>query len=158
MLINPSPSVVVIPLLQATTVAVQVLVTSSYQNHNFVQFNLENPFETIGGGPIKMLSCTLAISVFPIITINKLRLRQRQTVVAASIHDDSLRVLEWDKLCDLVSSFATTSLGRQSLKVSLSISLPLVFLLLFHSRFYIVVAVMSPSAAVIPRWLRLQKV
>jgi hypothetical protein len=39
---------------------------------------------------------------------------------AASIHHDSLRVLEWDKLSDLVSSFATTSLGRHALKVTLS--------------------------------------
>lgn len=47
----------------------------------------------------------------------KLKLKHRQTVsVAASIHHDSLRVLEWDKLSDLVSSFATTSLGRHALK------------------------------------------
>lgn len=31
---------------------------------------------------------------------------------------DSLRVLEWDKLCDVVASFARTSLGRQATKVS----------------------------------------
>ncbi|KAJ6387687.1 hypothetical protein OIU78_017397 [Salix suchowensis] len=31
----------------------------------------------------------------------------------------SLRVLEWDKLCDLVSSFATTSLGREACKEQL---------------------------------------
>ncbi|KAL2975660.1 hypothetical protein AAZX31_14G174100 [Glycine max] len=45
--------------------------------------------------------------------------RQRQRVslsLSASIHHDSLRVLEWDKLCDLVASFACTSLGRQALK------------------------------------------
>lgn len=30
---------------------------------------------------------------------------------------DSLRVLEWDKLCDVVASFARTSLGRQATKV-----------------------------------------
>ncbi|CAN8243731.1 unnamed protein product [Cochlearia groenlandica] len=32
-------------------------------------------------------------------------------------HIDSLRVLEWDKLCDVVASFARTSLGRQATKV-----------------------------------------
>ncbi|KAJ6887646.1 hypothetical protein NC652_028799 [Populus alba x Populus x berolinensis] len=31
----------------------------------------------------------------------------------------SLRILEWDKLCDLVSSFATTSLGREACKEQL---------------------------------------
>lgn len=30
---------------------------------------------------------------------------------------DSLRVLEWDKLCDVVASFARTSLGREATKV-----------------------------------------
>ncbi|CAN8248230.1 unnamed protein product [Cochlearia groenlandica] len=34
-------------------------------------------------------------------------------------HTDSLRVLEWDKLCDVVSSFARTSLGRQATKTKL---------------------------------------
>ncbi|XP_017973743.1 PREDICTED: endonuclease MutS2 isoform X1 [Theobroma cacao] len=32
---------------------------------------------------------------------------------------DSLRVLEWDKLCDCVASFARTSLGRQATKAQL---------------------------------------
>ncbi|CDY28796.1 BnaA02g09880D [Brassica napus] len=32
---------------------------------------------------------------------------------------DSLRVLEWDKLCDVVASFARTSLGRQATKKKL---------------------------------------
>lgn len=32
---------------------------------------------------------------------------------------NSLRVLEWDKLCDSVASFAGTSLGREATKVSL---------------------------------------
>ncbi|XP_027369144.1 uncharacterized protein LOC113874979 [Abrus precatorius] len=62
-----------------------------------------------------MLSCAITISAFPIITINKWKQKHTQTV-SASIHHDSLRVLEWDKLCDLVASFATTSLGRQALK------------------------------------------
>ncbi|XP_057442336.1 uncharacterized protein LOC130734057 isoform X2 [Lotus japonicus] len=66
-----------------------------------------------------MFSFTTTISVFPI-TITKLKQqRHRQIVAAASIHDDSLRVLEWDKLCDLVATFATTSLGRQALKAQL---------------------------------------
>lgn len=41
------------------------------------------------------------------------------------IHD-SLRVLQWDKLCDSVSSFARTSLGRQATQVNSS------FYLLFN--------------------------
>ena len=40
----------------------------------------------------------------------------------SSVHSNSLRVLEWDKLCDSVSSFATTSFGREATKVSLSLS------------------------------------
>ncbi|TKY56408.1 Endonuclease MutS2 [Spatholobus suberectus] len=64
-----------------------------------------------------MLSCALTMSVFPVITVNKWKQRHRHSPrVSASIHHDSLRVLEWDKLCDLVGSFATTSLGRQALK------------------------------------------
>ncbi|XP_061339173.1 uncharacterized protein LOC133285881 isoform X2 [Gastrolobium bilobum] len=70
-----------------------------------------------------MLSFATTMSTFSI-TINTLykfnhRHRHRHRhgrTVAASIHHDSLRVLEWDKLCDLVASFATTSLGRQALK------------------------------------------
>lgn len=68
-------------------------------------------------------NCNTIIFSFPINKLLlkhrqlKLKLKQRQTVlVAASIHHDSLRVLEWDKLSDLVSSFATTSLGRHALK------------------------------------------
>ncbi|GAU25362.1 hypothetical protein TSUD_217000 [Trifolium subterraneum] len=67
-----------------------------------------------------MLSCNCNTIIFSFPTNNKLKhRRQTQTLVvaaAASIHHDSLRVLEWDKLSDLVSSFATTSLGRHALK------------------------------------------
>ncbi|XP_028795773.1 uncharacterized protein LOC114751284 [Neltuma alba] len=74
-----------------------------------------------------MFSCT-AISIaatsinFPItIKINKFHHRLRQPLAASSssIHYSSLRVLEWDKLCDLVASFATTSLGREAVKAQL---------------------------------------
>ncbi|XP_054788928.1 LOW QUALITY PROTEIN: uncharacterized protein LOC129294528 [Prosopis cineraria] len=74
-----------------------------------------------------MFSCT-AISIsttsytFPItIKINKFHHRLRQSLAASSssIHYDSLRVLEWDKLCDLVASFATTSLGCKAVKAQL---------------------------------------
>ncbi|KAL2317545.1 hypothetical protein Fmac_031421 [Flemingia macrophylla] len=65
-----------------------------------------------------MLSFGITIPVFPVITISKWKQRHRHSQrVYASIRRDSLRVLEWDKLCDLVASFATTSLGRQALKV-----------------------------------------
>nr|POE52245.1 endonuclease muts2 [Quercus suber] len=37
----------------------------------------------------------------------------------SSVHSNSLRVLEWDKLCDSVSSFATTSFGREATKAQL---------------------------------------
>ncbi|RZC26191.1 Endonuclease MutS2 [Glycine soja] len=68
-----------------------------------------------------MLSFAITTHAFPVIAINKWKQRhmQRQmqrVSLSASIHHDSLRVLEWDKLCDLVASFATTSLGRQALK------------------------------------------
>ncbi|KAK8466904.1 hypothetical protein PHAVU_008G188400 [Phaseolus vulgaris] len=66
-----------------------------------------------------MLSFAITIPVVPVITINKWKQRHMQRLrqrVSASIHHDSLRVLEWDKVCDLVASFATTSLGRQALK------------------------------------------
>lgn len=67
-------------------------------------------------------NCNTIIFSFPnnklLLKHTQLKLKHRQTVsVAASIHHDSLRVLEWDKLSDLVSSFATTSLGRHALKV-----------------------------------------
>ncbi|KAE8077579.1 hypothetical protein FH972_016132 [Carpinus fangiana] len=37
----------------------------------------------------------------------------------SSVHYDSLRVLEWDSLCDAVASFAGTSLGREATKAQL---------------------------------------
>ncbi|XP_062119927.1 uncharacterized protein LOC133834355 [Humulus lupulus] len=37
----------------------------------------------------------------------------------SSVYYDSLRVLEWDKLCDCVASFARTSLGREATKAKL---------------------------------------
>ncbi|KAM7267410.1 hypothetical protein ACFE04_009576 [Oxalis oulophora] len=37
----------------------------------------------------------------------------------SKVHYDSLRVLEWDKLCDVVSSFAGTKLGREATKSQL---------------------------------------
>lgn len=77
-----------------------------------------------------MFSCTAIISIatFPItIKINKFHHTNThahaltQSLPASSssssIHHDSLRVLEWDKLSDLVASFATTSLGREAVKV-----------------------------------------
>jgi len=94
-------------------------------------------------------SCNCSNTIIFSFSVNKLLLKhtqlkqkqkqkqkQRQTVlVAASIHHDSLRVLEWDKLSDLVSSFATTSLGRHALKVSLSLKsiITLVLLLYIHN-------------------------
>ncbi|KAI9108317.1 hypothetical protein K1719_020508 [Acacia pycnantha] len=55
--------------------------------------------------------------------VNKFHHRLRQPLAASpsSIHYDSLRVLEWDKLCDLIASFATTSLGREAVKVRLGL-------------------------------------
>ncbi|KAF7816605.1 endonuclease MutS2 isoform X1 [Senna tora] len=83
-----------------------------------------------------MFSCTAisvatTLSTFPItLNIRKFNHRLaffRHSFVASSssssIHYDSLRVLEWDKLCDLVASFASTSLGHEALKVRLSLSL-----------------------------------
>ncbi|KAL6127324.1 hypothetical protein ACLB2K_075365 [Fragaria x ananassa] len=37
----------------------------------------------------------------------------------SQVHYDSLRVLEWDKLCDSVSAFARTPLGREATKAQL---------------------------------------
>jgi len=82
--------------------------------------NLSNPIVGRNTHEIKMLSFAITIPVVPVITLNKWKQRHRQRLrqrVSASIHHDSLRVLEWDKLCDVVASFATTSLGRQALKV-----------------------------------------
>ncbi|KAK7275926.1 hypothetical protein RIF29_17053 [Crotalaria pallida] len=86
--------------------------------------NLWNPF------PIKTLSTSTSISIspFPITIHIHTHSRFHQQTISLSlslsfspsppsspIHHDTLRVLEWDKLCDLVASFATTSLGRQAL-------------------------------------------
>ncbi|XWS50244.1 hypothetical protein CRYUN_Cryun12cG0071700 [Craigia yunnanensis] len=59
--------------------------------------------------------------------INIIRKRNIYFKVSSSIEDrnqsrvkyDSLRVLEWDKLCDSVASFARTSLGRHATKTHL---------------------------------------
>ncbi|XP_019059458.1 PREDICTED: uncharacterized protein LOC104825164 isoform X2 [Tarenaya hassleriana] len=37
----------------------------------------------------------------------------------SNVRSDTLRVLEWDKLCDIVASFARTSLGREATKTQL---------------------------------------
>ncbi|XP_048231077.1 endonuclease MutS2 isoform X4 [Ricinus communis] len=42
-----------------------------------------------------------------------------QQMKEGGVHYNSLKLLEWDKLCDSVSSFAGTSLGRQAIKVQL---------------------------------------
>ena len=44
----------------------------------------------------------------------------RDNTTQHSIRLDSLRALEWDKLCDSVASFARTSLGRQAIKVCIA--------------------------------------
>ncbi|XP_059434871.1 uncharacterized protein LOC132167853 [Corylus avellana] len=72
------------------------------------------------------------ISVFPIIIIKPRRFKNqcflKQSSLSAnlsitnkmsSVHYDSLRVLEWDSLCDAVASFAGTSLGREATKAQL---------------------------------------
>ncbi|XVF53264.1 hypothetical protein PTKIN_Ptkin05aG0085400 [Pterospermum kingtungense] len=74
----------------------------------------------------------MAVTLFAVVgstcgyPINIIRKRNVYFKVSSSIEDhnnqsrvkyDSLRVLEWDKLCDSVSSFARTSLGRQATKV-----------------------------------------
>ncbi|OMO97727.1 hypothetical protein COLO4_14395 [Corchorus olitorius] len=59
--------------------------------------------------------------------MNIIRKRNVYFKVSSSMEDrnqsrvkyDSLRVLEWDKLCDSVASFARTSLGRQATKTQL---------------------------------------
>ncbi|KAL3524499.1 hypothetical protein ACH5RR_017333 [Cinchona calisaya] len=46
-----------------------------------------------------------------LVTRNQERVEEKET---AAIVLDSLRVLEWDKVCDSVASFAGTSLGKQA--------------------------------------------
>ncbi|XP_015932174.1 uncharacterized protein LOC107458479 [Arachis duranensis] len=98
--------------------------------------NLFYPFDSIvvtPTKPIKMLplpcsTTTSSFSAFPctLNIINKFNYNKLITMAvspssssSSSIHYDSLRVLEWDKLSDLVASFATTSLGREALKAQL---------------------------------------
>ena len=110
------------------------------------KFQQQSPQNTHTHTQGKMNCCALFLNstIFPI-TINiksvtfknqSFFLRQSSVVSAnlstitkhkslSSVHSNSLRVLEWDKLCDSVSSFATTSFGREATKVSLSLSLSL---------------------------------
>ncbi|KAL4299995.1 hypothetical protein HN51_050632 [Arachis hypogaea] len=97
--------------------------------------NLFYPFDSIvvtPTKPIKMLplpcsTTTSSFSAFPctLNIINKFNYNKLIIMAvppsssSSSIHYDSLRVLEWDKLSDLVASFATTSLGREALKAQL---------------------------------------
>lgn len=41
----------------------------------------------------------------------------RRAVSASSAAVDTLRVLEWDKVCDSVAGFASTSIGKDAVKV-----------------------------------------
>ncbi|GLU21356.1 hypothetical protein SLE2022_375010 [Rubroshorea leprosula] len=61
---------------------------------------------------------------FPIRIVRKANLSFRASSKAdehqsRSVKYDSLRILEWDKLCDSVASFARTSVGRQATKAQL---------------------------------------
>ncbi|OAY68185.1 Endonuclease MutS2, partial [Ananas comosus] len=53
----------------------------------------------------------------------RLRLGDRSPVssaaAAASVVSDSLKILEWDKVCDVVSAFAGTALGREATREKL---------------------------------------
>ncbi|CAL5345876.1 unnamed protein product [Camellia sinensis] len=44
---------------------------------------------------------------------------KQDTDTSSVVLDNSLRLLEWDKLCDVVSSFASTSFGKQATKAQL---------------------------------------
>ncbi|GMP25107.1 hypothetical protein CsSME_00002133 [Camellia sinensis var. sinensis] len=44
---------------------------------------------------------------------------KQDTDTSSVVLDNSLRLLEWDKLCDSVSSFASTSFGKQATKAQL---------------------------------------
>ncbi|XP_050237449.1 uncharacterized protein LOC126687114 [Mercurialis annua] len=50
---------------------------------------------------------------------SKIHSSQQQIKSSDSIQYSSLKLLEWDKLCDLVSSFAATSLARRAIQVQL---------------------------------------
>ncbi|KAJ9679870.1 hypothetical protein PVL29_021700 [Vitis rotundifolia] len=71
-----------------------------------------------------MNSCGCGKSIFMIVSVastperfkNGGILKQSQK---PSVHHQTLRVLEWDKLCHSVSSFASTSLGRESTRAQL---------------------------------------
>lgn len=81
---------------------------------------------------VNPISISISISISFAPTINRrvsigLRFKRRASFVAnlspsfsdrnkPSVHYHTLRVLEWDKLCDSVASFARTSLGRQATK------------------------------------------
>ncbi|KAF6156774.1 hypothetical protein GIB67_033243 [Kingdonia uniflora] len=70
-----------------------------------------------------------SISTFPNLSLRfkfkfKLKTRTKSISISnssssSSVVNDSLRVLEWDKVCDSVASFAGTSLGRQATKAQL---------------------------------------
>ncbi|XAR52127.1 hypothetical protein NMG60_11020036 [Bertholletia excelsa] len=49
---------------------------------------------------------------------NRLPVLRKGTEKSSVVHD-SLRLLEWDKLCDSVASFAGTSLGKEATKAQL---------------------------------------
>ncbi|XP_034204087.1 endonuclease MutS2 isoform X2 [Prunus dulcis] len=78
-----------------------------------------------------MLSCATFGVGNPIVSLSKFSNRanflKRSSISSANYqshkisqaHYDSLRVLEWDKLCDSVASFARTSLGREATKAQL---------------------------------------
>jgi len=66
-------------------------------------------------------TATTTRTIFPFKTLAYLKPLQSNPYKASpkpSILSDSLRVLEWDKVCDSVASFAGTSLGREATKVS----------------------------------------
>ncbi|KAK9122435.1 hypothetical protein Syun_020052 [Stephania yunnanensis] len=75
--------------------------------------------------PIKIFSATPSCSVRFRIIKTKAALKALESnsndlaQTKSTIHRDSLRVLEWEKVCDCVASFAGTSLGKEALKEQL---------------------------------------
>ncbi|XP_021805501.1 uncharacterized protein LOC110749657 isoform X2 [Prunus avium] len=78
-----------------------------------------NPIVSLFPTPLATLTLTKFSNRANFLKPSSISSANYQSHKISQAHYDSLRVLEWDKLCDSVASFARTSLGREATKAQL---------------------------------------
>ncbi|PQQ08980.1 endonuclease MutS2 isoform X1 [Prunus yedoensis var. nudiflora] len=86
---------------------------------SFAPIGVGNPIVSLFPTPLATLTLTKFSNRANFLKRSSISSANYQSHKISQAHYDSLRVLEWDKLCDSVASFARTSLGREATKAQL---------------------------------------